>query len=202
MLVCFAFAAVAFADVPTGYDFNVRVVPTERRSGYNVHVNIDAPDGSFAGISETAALPAEQKMTFERNGRTYTVVLRMTSDIQGTADFEVMEKGAVIAHTEKSFGRPLIEKPMPKSFEPPKVLERVEPTYPEEARAARVGGPVVLETRINADGTIGDIRVLRPLGYGIDEAAVAAVRQWKFRPAMQDGKPVSVAYSVTLFFKP
>ena len=196
-----AVAAVASADIPKGYDFNVRVLP-KGSSAYIVHVNIDAPDGPFAASSETTVLPTSQKMTFERNGRVYTVDLRMTSDDQGEANWEVLENGAAIASGKKSFFRPLIEKPMPKSFEEPKVLKRIEPDYPAEARAAGVGGAVVLETEIREDGSIGTIRVVRPLGYGLDEAAIEAVKRWKFKPARQDGKPISVIYGVTLNFKP
>lgn len=196
-----AVAAVASADIPKGYDFNVRVLP-KGSSAYIVHVNIDAPDGPFAASSETTVLPTSQKMTFERNGRVYTVDLRMVSDTEGEASFEVLENGAAIASTTKPFFRPLIEQPMPKSFEEPKVLKRVEPDYPAEARAAGVGGTVVLETEIREDGTLGAIRVVRPLGYGLDEAAIAAVKKWKFKPGKKDGKPVSVIYAVTVNFKP
>lgn len=196
-----AVAAVVSADVPTGYDFNVRVIP-KGRTAYIVHVNIDAPDGPFAASSETTVIPTAQKMTFERNGRVYTVNLRMVSDTAGEANFEIIENGAAIASGTKPFFRPLIEQPMPKSFEEPKVLKRTEPDYPAEARAAGVGGTVVLETQIREDGSLGDIRVVRPLGYGLDEAAIAAVKQWKFKPGKKDGKPVSVIYAVTVNFKP
>jgi TonB family protein len=201
LLACFAFAAVAFADVRTGYDFNVRVMP-KGKIGCAVYVNVDAPDGTLTGISEAEALPPEQRMTFERNGRLYTIVLRMEGDDKGSAEFEVTEHGARLAHQVKPFGRPLLEKPLAKDFEPPKVLERVEPQYPPEARAARVGGMVVLETRIHEDGTVGEVRVVRPLGYGLDEAAIAAVKQWKFQPAREHGQPVSVAFTITFNFNP
>lgn len=201
LLACIAFAAVAFADVRTGYDFNVRVMP-KGKIGYAVYVNLDAPDGTWTGISEAETLPSEQKMTFERNGRVYTIVLRMEGNDHGSGDFEVTEHGVRLAHQVKPFGRPQIEKPMSKEFEPPKVLERVEPKYPAEARAANIGGMVVLETRINEDGSLGEIRVLRPLGYGLDEAAIEAVKQWKFQPAREGGRPLSVVYTVTLNFRP
>jgi TonB family protein len=73
----------------------------------------------------------------------------------------------------------------------PALLEQVEPEYPEEARKAGIGGAVTMEVTIAPDGTASDVRVIRAAGFGFDEAAVAAVKRFKFRPAMHDGAPVT-----------
>src|SRR4051794_17426952 len=60
----------------------------------------------------------------------------------------------------------------------PALLERVEPVYPEAARRDGIGGVVGLELEVLADGTVGNVKVVRPAGFGFDEAAVTAARQF------------------------
>lgn len=75
-----------------------------------------------------------------------------------------------------------------------------EPTYTEEARAARVMGVVILRTVVNADGTVRDVEVLKGLPLGMTESAVETVREWRFRPATRNGEPVPVFYNLTISF--
>lgn len=75
-----------------------------------------------------------------------------------------------------------------------------EPTYTEEARAARVMGVVILRTVVDADGTVRDVEVLKGLPLGMTESAVETVRQWRFRPATRNGVPVPVYYNLTISF--
>jgi TonB family protein len=83
----------------------------------------------------------------------------------------------------------------------PVVTHRVEPFYPEEARAARISGIVILEVIIDKAGVVRDAVVLKPLPFGLDQAAIDAVRQWKFRPATMNGEPVDVVFNLTVNFK-
>src|SRR5207247_9479683 len=76
-----------------------------------------------------------------------------------------------------------------------------EPGDSEEARKAKYQGTCVLYLIVGADGKPRDIRVARSLGLGLDEKAIEAVRQWKFEPAMKDGKPVAVAINVEVDFR-
>jgi protein TonB len=78
----------------------------------------------------------------------------------------------------------------------------VKPVYPEEALRAGLEGLVVLEGIVDERGRVGhDIKVVRSLGHGFDEAAVAAVRQWRFRPATRDGKPIKVRRIFPILFR-
>ena len=78
----------------------------------------------------------------------------------------------------------------------------VTPVYPEEALRAGLEGLVVLEAIVDERGRVGhDIKVVRRLGHGFDEAAVAAVRQWRFRPATRDGKPIKVRRIFPIVFR-
>ena len=80
---------------------------------------------------------------------------------------------------------------------------KVKPLYPELARVARLEGNVILQAVIHADGSVGDIRVLRcnRSNLGFEQAAVEAVRQWRYRPALQNGRPVDVYFTVFVDFK-
>jgi len=82
----------------------------------------------------------------------------------------------------------------------PVVINKVNPTYPEEARKEKVMGVVTLETVINEDGRVDEIKVLRSPDERLSEASVDAVRQWTFEPALCDGRPVGVYYNLTLKF--
>ncbi len=83
----------------------------------------------------------------------------------------------------------------------PRLLNKVEPTYSEEAREAKVQGTAVLEIEVWPDGKAHNIRVVRSLGSGLDEEAVKAVEQWGFEPGLKDGEPVRVAATVEMNFR-
>jgi periplasmic protein TonB len=84
---------------------------------------------------------------------------------------------------------------------PPVVILKVEPQYTEEARQAKLQGTVVLYVEVGPDGMAHNIKVQRPLGMGLDEKAIEAVQQWRFRPGMRDGKPSTVAATVEVNFR-
>ncbi len=79
---------------------------------------------------------------------------------------------------------------------------RVQPHYPEAARSAGIEGKVFLQAVINTDGTVGEIKILREPdgGHGFAASAIAAVSQWRYRPAMKDGQPVPVYFTVMISF--
>jgi periplasmic protein TonB len=83
----------------------------------------------------------------------------------------------------------------------PKPISTPDPEYTEAARKAKYQGTCVLWLIVDADGRPRDIRVSRSLGMGLDEKAIEAVRQWKFEPAVKDGRPVAVQISVEVSFR-
>jgi protein TonB len=84
-------------------------------------------------------------------------------------------------------------------FHPPVKLHDVAPVYPDLAREARVEGVVVIECRIDTAGHVADARVLS--GHLLlDAAALDAVRQWRYRPTLLNGRPVAVLMTVTVRF--
>ena len=83
----------------------------------------------------------------------------------------------------------------------PQVLVKVDPEYSEQARKAKYQGTVVLNLVVQRDGTVRDIRVLQPLGLGLDEKAIEAVRQWRFKPGLRNGQAVDVAAIIEVTFR-
>jgi periplasmic protein TonB len=82
--------------------------------------------------------------------------------------------------------------------EPRKIVD-VPPVYPQLAQASRVEGLVIIEATIDVRGAVQSARVLRSLPF-LDEAALDAVRQWKYTPALLNGVPVPVIMTVTVNF--
>jgi protein TonB len=80
------------------------------------------------------------------------------------------------------------------------LIHRVEPDYPEEARRQQIQGAVVLEVRAAGDGSVQEVSLISgpPL---LTDAAIAAAKQWRFKPRTKQGKPVGTQMKVTLNFK-
>ena len=84
---------------------------------------------------------------------------------------------------------------------PPRVLREVKADYTEAARQRALTGEVVLEIVVRRDGSVGDVKLLQGLGLGLDDRAIAAVRQWRFAPAERRGVPVDVLVEVGVEFR-
>lgn len=81
----------------------------------------------------------------------------------------------------------------------PKLLDRVNPVYPEIAKAARTSAMLILEATVGVDGRVQDVKILR--GHPLfDESAVAAVRQWRYQPLLLNGIPMPFVATVTVQF--
>jgi zinc D-Ala-D-Ala dipeptidase len=82
----------------------------------------------------------------------------------------------------------------------PKILRRVNPEFTADARHNKIQGTVVMFVVLDVDGKPRDIHVLRSLGHGLDEAAIKAMKQWRFQPGTQDGKAVPVLVTAEVKF--
>jgi TonB family protein len=80
-------------------------------------------------------------------------------------------------------------------------VREVRAAYTDEARRRGISGEVILEIVVRRDGSVGDIKILRGLGGGLNERAVDAVRQWRFTPSTLKGSPVDVLVEVSVEFK-
>ena len=83
----------------------------------------------------------------------------------------------------------------------PKLIYKVDPDFSEEARKAKFSGDVQVYLIVDEKGLPTHVRVVRGAGMGLDEKAVEAVRQYRFKPAMQDGKVVKVDLYINVRFE-
>lgn len=83
----------------------------------------------------------------------------------------------------------------------PQVIYAPEAEFSDEARRAKYQGEVMVRIIVDTQGNVQDARIVRPLGMGLDEKALEAVRQYKFRPARKDGRPVPVYMTVAVNFR-
>jgi TonB family protein len=84
----------------------------------------------------------------------------------------------------------------------PVVLNQPLPPYTDEARRARVEGIALIQAVIRKDGTADSFKVLRGLGYGLDESAINIIAtKWRFKPGTLNGAPVDVQASIAVSFK-
>jgi protein TonB len=83
----------------------------------------------------------------------------------------------------------------------PVLLYQVEPEFSEEARKAKASGNVLVNLIVDQQGHPQNVHVLRGVGLGLDEKAIAAVKLYKFKPAMEGGKPVAVEMNVEVNFQ-
>jgi protein TonB len=86
------------------------------------------------------------------------------------------------------------------AIEPSKLIVKVNPAYPELARRARVSGTVVLDALIDEEGNVSSVKVLSGHNLLVD-AAVEAVKHWKYSPTVLNGEPVPILATVTVVFR-
>jgi TonB family protein len=82
----------------------------------------------------------------------------------------------------------------------PVLVKEVKPQYTAEAMRAGVQGVVTLECVVQPDGTIGEVRVTKALDPGLDQEAIKAVKLWRFKPGLKDGKAVPVRVALETSF--
>lgn len=78
---------------------------------------------------------------------------------------------------------------------------RVDPFYPQVAKALRIQGTVTLSVEIGIDGLVRRLRVKRPVPFGLTSEAIRAVRQWRYRPLLINGAPAPVATDINVVFQ-
>jgi TonB family protein len=86
------------------------------------------------------------------------------------------------------------------TIKPPIKITDARPVYPEDARAAGISGVVIIEARIGVDGGVEEAHVIKSIP-ALDQAALDAVKQWKFVPTLMNGEPVAVIMTVTINFE-
>jgi TonB family protein len=106
--------------------------------------------------------------------------------------------GDVVAQKESADPHPIATKPQ---IEPVQILYKPLPEYTPEARRRGVQGEVLLDVVFEASGALRINRVVKGLGYGLDDMALAAAKKIQFRPALRDGQPYDCAALVHIRFE-
>jgi TonB family protein len=106
---------------------------------------------------------------------------------------DALREGNPKAAANDALPRPVFTAPVP--------VSHPDPTYTKAARAHRVEGLSRLGITVDPTGATSNIAILDPLGMGLDDQAVLAVKRWKFRPATKDGHPIQVQVNVDITFK-
>jgi len=83
----------------------------------------------------------------------------------------------------------------------PEKISQIRPQYTEIARKARIQGVVIVKAIIDKTGSVTNVKVLKGLPMGLEEEAIKAIKQWKFKPATLNGKPVDVYFNLTVNFR-
>ena len=198
-----------------------RVALNAKASGTNALGRVSAAE---MHMKETAFEPVraawppdawqECEIRAERDTLTVTINGTMASTVQGLDEFT----GYLALESTSGSGisfRNLRATRLPQSRDPfgqgahqrsepgvtlPKQLASARPFYPREPFDAGIEGTVGLLVVVRADGSVGDIRVTKPVEPTLDEAAIASARQWRFSPGAKDGEPVDVIVSLTVSF--
>ena len=84
----------------------------------------------------------------------------------------------------------------------PVILSRVDPVYTDDMRKNAVSGIAIVELIVDKSGRVSRANVIKPVPHGGSEAALAAVKQWTFKPGTLNGEPVDVIYNVTVRIAP
>lgn len=84
---------------------------------------------------------------------------------------------------------------------PPKLVHRKDPEYSAAARRLRYEGDGIYRLYVEPDGTVSNVFVVRPIGLGLDEESIAAVKQYSFAPATKNGEPVSCFIKVQVSYR-
>jgi len=160
------------------------------------------PDSAGAALTmETyAKFLTEQSRTGEADAmRAQALPIRQARVAAISAEAANSVTRAVVADLSHAIGADPVR--VGNGVSAPVLLSKQEPQYSEEARAAKYQGTVTLQVVISPDGQATNLKLLKGLGFGLDEKAAEAIMQWKFAPGKKDGQPVPVQATIEVNFR-
>ena len=150
-----------------------------------------APPGDSAKLSE-----AERSVFGNR--KFYSVTLNMPNLNSSGGSWVIRFAELARDYSSHDLSNP----DAPADLSQPMATRKVDPKYPIQLMRENVAGTVILYAVIHADGTVGNVRILRGVDDRIDQYASQAVAQWQFQPATKNGSPVDVEATFQIPFKP
>jgi TonB family protein len=182
-------------------EYVVKVTPggEERWQPFGIEVLERTGKGEKSLLDTGFGLPnmANKPVVFgfeNSQGRPFFVCVHAVS---GTAKKSGPDVGVAKTKRMEEFAKDAV--PCVGDIQPPKLVKLVEPVYPDEAHKKGIEGVVILSAKIAEDGRVIDAEVLRSVP-GLDEAALAALKQWIYEPMVIKGKPVKAIFTVTVRF--
>jgi TonB family protein len=116
-------------------------------------------------------------------------------------EFRAAQESSAASNSEPFEDLPDEKSAMAANFKAPEFINRVKPDYTEEAARADVTATVEAHVVFKADGETGAVEIVRWAGFGLDEAAVRAFRQLKFKPASRDNQALNVRALIRYNFR-
>jgi len=172
-------------------------------------IDLPAPPRAAASLSRATASPNAAPLTAPTGITKETGIENLAVDSARSEAVEIEGSGGSAIDALAGARRALPPPPPPPTpqapvrlhsgMQAPRKIVDVSPAYPTIARTAHVEGVVILEAVIDAAGGVESVRVLRSIPL-LDQAAVEAVRQWKFTPTLLNGEPVPIVMTVTVNF--
>lgn len=93
-----------------------------------------------------------------------------------------------------------VPSPPARGYEGPQLISRSPVNYPAEAARGKIDGVVSLSVTVAPDGSVHNPRILKGLGYGLDEEAIKSVLQWRYKPARKNGQPIESQVTISVGF--
>ena len=172
---------------------------SERRAAIVAAVAAAVEAAAAFRSAESTGSAVEQEQRAEPSSERLAELVGRAAALQEQLQTVLAELQAVLGDSDRAAAGSTEPIRVGSGVRPPTVVQRVPPAYPPEARTARVEGIVVLEATISTTGEVSDVEVLRSVPL-LDEAAVAAVRQWRYEPTLVDGVAVPVLMMVSVNF--
>ena len=159
---------------------------------------LEAAAASRSGESPGNAV--EQEPSAARSSERLAELVARAAALQEQLQSVLNELQSALGDSDRSTGSSGEPFRIGDGIRPPARIGGAAPVYPSEAREARAEGVVIMQATISPTGEVSDVEVLRSAVPLLDEAAVAAVRQWRYEPTLVDGEPVSIVMTVTVNF--
>jgi len=171
-----------------------------RKRQFRIKVFEQSEKGKTNLLDTEIILPEKNIAVFgfeDVQGKPYFLSFHITGTVVGGVVGGVL--GGVVSKEYDEFAKGAVK--AEGEIKPPKLIKAVSPVYPEEARKAKVKGVVILSARTDEQGNVEAVRVLKGVDPLLDQAAIDAIKQWKYEPFIKDGKPHKVVFTVTIAFK-
>jgi TonB family protein len=184
-------------ETPAGF---IQILPSFQQSPFSdprAMMLLYRGAGTGGGGGQAFDIVEEQQVAVARRNAEMRAKLAGGGPVTSSG-LEFSVSGAVAPAPARPGGAPLR---VGGSIAPPRKIVHVDPEWPALARQVGMQGVVLLEATIDAEGRVSEAKVLRSIQM-LDEAALAAVRQWRYEPATLNGKPVPVVMTVAVPFTP